>query len=159
MNTTNSILYYNIPGSPKIDSTRQYILQLLWLIFNNMFHLYLDPPVWHEPIIFSSSLSDGSTPGCKAIGAKSLDRGLGDVHTWPHSHYLMRPCNGVGGWPKMAVKVTSCVGAVQSQWSGEGRDWPLRPLYPPCLPTPFSPPHPYPALTSAWSFAIYPCSA
>ena len=32
------------------------------------------------------------------IGAKSLDRNLGDVHIWPHSHYLMRQCNGVGGW-------------------------------------------------------------
>ena len=49
-----------------------------------MFPLYLDPQVWHEPSIFSSSLSDGSRPGCKAIGAKSLDRDLGDVHTWPH---------------------------------------------------------------------------
>ena len=62
--------------------------------------------------IISSSLSDGPRPdmpsqsrssgqlGCKGTGAKSLDRDLGDVHTWPHSHYLMRPCNGVGGWEK-----------------------------------------------------------
>ena len=41
------------------------------------------------------------------IGAKSLDRDLGDVHTWPHSHYLMRPCNGVGGWVRLKY---SCVG-------------------------------------------------
>ena len=35
------------------------------------------------------------------IGAKSLDRDLGDVHTWPHSHYLTRQCNGVGGWVQL----------------------------------------------------------
>ena len=32
------------------------------------------------------------------LGAKSLDRDLGDVQTWPHSHYLMRQCDGLGGW-------------------------------------------------------------
>ena len=31
------------------------------------------------------------------IGAKSLDRDLGDIHIWPDSHFLMRHCNGVGG--------------------------------------------------------------
>ena len=33
-------------------------------------------------------------------GAKSLDHDLGDVHTWPHSYYLMRQYDGVGGWGK-----------------------------------------------------------
>ncbi len=32
------------------------------------------------------------------VGAESLDR---DVYTWSHSHYLMRQCNGVGGWGKV----------------------------------------------------------
>lgn len=31
------------------------------------------------------------------IGAKYQDRDLGDLHPWPHSHYLMRQCSGVGG--------------------------------------------------------------
>ena len=31
------------------------------------------------------------------IGTKSLDRDLDDVHTWPHSHYLVRQSDGVGG--------------------------------------------------------------
>ena len=49
-----------------------------------------------RPGIPSQSRSNGQL-GCKGIGAKSLDRDLGDVYTWPHSHYLVRPCNGVGG--------------------------------------------------------------
>ena len=60
-------------------------------------------------IIFSSlsvvrpNRVDGETaeqqrPAKVGIGAKSLDRDLGDVHAWPHSHYLMRQCDGVGGW-------------------------------------------------------------
>ena len=42
------------------------------------------------------------------IGAKSLDRGLGDVHTWPHSHYLMRLCNGMGGWVRLKYSLCRC---------------------------------------------------
>ena len=41
------------------------------------------------------------------IGAKSLDRDLGDVHTWPHSHYLMRQCDGVERWVRLQY---SCEG-------------------------------------------------
>ena len=44
------------------------------------------------------------------IGAKSLDRDLGDVHTWPHSHYLMRQCDRVGGWVRLKYSCES-VGA------------------------------------------------
>ncbi len=62
---------------------------------------HIQPPA----SINSPSLSDGPRPGKAEIngqlgcgtGAKSLDRDLGDVYTWPHSHYLMRLCNGVGG--------------------------------------------------------------
>ena len=42
------------------------------------------------------------------IGAKSLDRDLGDVHTWPHSHYLMRQCDGVGGWVRLNYRLCRC---------------------------------------------------
>ena len=45
----------------------------------------------------------GSLQRKVGIGAQSLDRDLGDLHTWPHSHYLMRPCSGVG-----AAKVQLC---------------------------------------------------
>ena len=42
------------------------------------------------------------------IGAKSLDRDLGDVHTWPHSHYLKRRYNGVDGWEKVRLRYKLC---------------------------------------------------
>ena len=42
------------------------------------------------------------------VGAKSLDRDRGDVHTWPHCHYLMRQCNGVSGWGKVQLKYKLC---------------------------------------------------
>ena len=45
--------------------------------------------------------------GC-GIGAKFLDRDLGDVHTWPHSHYLMRLCNGGGGWVRLKYSLCTC---------------------------------------------------
>ena len=47
------------------------------------------------------------------IGAKSLDCDLGDVHTWPHSHYLMCPCNEVSGWVRLKYSCvdTKCAGA------------------------------------------------
>ncbi len=60
--------------------------------------------------------------------AKSLDRDLGDVH---HSHYLMRQCDGVGGWVRLKY---SCEGvgakcaAGAKQRSDEKRDWRLYPL-------------------------------
>ena len=47
--------------------------------------------------------------GNKQLGAKSLDRDLGDVHTWPHSHYLMRPCDGVGA-AKIEAVDAKCAG-------------------------------------------------
>ena len=62
------------------------------------------------------------------IGAKSLDRDLGDVH---HSHYLMRQCDGIGGWVRLKY---SCKGvgakcaAGAKQRSDEKRDWRLHPL-------------------------------
>ncbi len=42
------------------------------------------------------------------IGAKSLDRDLGDVHTWPHSHYLKRQYNGVGGLETVRLRCKLC---------------------------------------------------
>ena len=44
------------------------------------------------------------------LGAKSLDcdRDLGDVHTWPHSHYLMRQCDGVGGCVQLKYRLCMC---------------------------------------------------
>ena len=42
------------------------------------------------------------------LGAKSPDRDLGDVHTWPHSHYLMRQCDGVGGWVQLKYRLCRC---------------------------------------------------
>ena len=44
------------------------------------------------------------------IGAKPLERDLGDVHTWPHSHYLMRQCNGVSARGEVRLN-TGCAGA------------------------------------------------
>lgn len=44
----------------------------------------------------------GKQPSCtlkSKVGAKSLDRNLGDLHTWPYSHYLIQQCNEVGGFP------------------------------------------------------------
>ena len=71
---------------------------------------------WGSSVI-SSSLSIGPRPGMLSqgreqqavslqrkvgiLGAKSLNRDLGDVHTWPHSYYLMRQCDGVGGWVRL----------------------------------------------------------
>ena len=73
----------------------------------------------------------------KQLGAKFPDRDFGDVHTWPHSHYLMRQCDGVGGWVQLKY---GCVGAgvdakmcrykkmrnmrVQNQESDEGKRLP-----------------------------------
>ena len=37
------------------------------------------------------------------VGAKSRDPG--DIHTWPHSHYLVRQCNGGGLVGKIAAAV------------------------------------------------------
>lgn len=42
------------------------------------------------------------------VGAKSLNRDLSDVHTWPNSHYLMRQCAEVGGWGKVQLKYRLC---------------------------------------------------
>ena len=50
----------------------------------------------------------GSNRQLACIGAKSLDRDLGDVHTWPHSHYLMRQCDGVGGWVQLKYRLCRC---------------------------------------------------
>ena len=75
-----------------------------------------------KPSIVSSSLEVAPRPGIPSQGleaarqwvqtvrAKSLDRDHGDVHIWPHSHYLMRQCNGVGGLGESAAKVR-CAGA------------------------------------------------
>ena len=87
--------------------------------------------------------------GC-GIGAKSLDRDLGDVHTWPHSHYLMRLCNGVSGWVGAAK-----VQLVQMQVRCESIIWwrkrlipfpSLSSMTPLCPFDPFCSPDPYPAL-------------
>ena len=73
--------------------------------------------------IISSSLSGGPSPGMPSqgreqqaaslqrkvgLGAKSLDRDLDDVHTWPYSRYLMRQCNGVGGWVQLKYRLCRC---------------------------------------------------
>ena len=41
------------------------------------------------------------------IEAKSLDLDLGNIYTWPHFHYLMRQCDGMGGWVRLKY---SCEG-------------------------------------------------
>ena len=38
-------------------------------------------------------------------GAKSLDLNLDDVNTWSHSHYVMRQCDGVGGWVQLKYRL------------------------------------------------------
>ena len=110
------------------------------------------------------------------LGAKSLDRALGGVHTWPHSHYLMRQCNGVGGWVQLKYRLCRCRCGwemcrykklrnvrVQNQQSDEGRDWCLHPLifsmapgsptpllsWSPYSPDPLTLLTPYPTLLSA----------
>ena len=42
------------------------------------------------------------------IGLKSLDRDLGDVHTWPHSHYLTRQRDGVAGKVRLKHRLCRC---------------------------------------------------
>ncbi len=42
------------------------------------------------------------------IGAKSLGRDLGDLHTCSHSHYSVRQSNGVGGWGKVRLRYKPC---------------------------------------------------
>ncbi len=96
------------------------------------------------------------------IGAKSLDRDLDDIHNWPHSYYLTRQCNGVGGWVRLKYSCvdvgTKCAGAKSTIW------WRKR-LVPPssfilhgpsASPDPLCSPDPYPAPISARSFSSYP---
>ncbi len=61
------------------------------------------------------------------------------VYTWHHTHYLMRQCDGVGGWGKERLKYRLCKVQVQNQRSDEGRDWHLHPPWPSGSPNPFSP--------------------
>ena len=63
------------------------------------------------------------------IGAKSLDRDLGDIHTWPHSQYLVRNCNGVGGWVRLQY---SCVGIGAKFAGAKSMIWWRKKLVPPC---------------------------
>ena len=72
---------------------------------------YEDLWLHYNSSIVSSSLSNGPRPGMPSkgweqqakvvVGAKSLDRDLSDVHTWPRSHYLMRQWDGVGAWVRL----------------------------------------------------------
>lgn len=40
------------------------------------------------------------------IGAKFLDRG--NVHIWPHSHYLIRKCDEMGRWVQLTYSLCRC---------------------------------------------------
>ena len=40
--------------------------------------------------------------------AKSLDCNLGNVHTCPHFHYLIRQCDGVDGWVRQKYRRRRC---------------------------------------------------
>ena len=109
------------------------------------------------------------------LGAKSLDRDrdLGDLHTWPHSYYLMRQCDGVGGWVQLKYRLCMCgCGCelcryknvkvrnvrVWNQQSDEGRNWRLHPLLSFGSPTPllsWSPCSPDPYLTPLFYSVLF----
>ena len=81
---------------------------------SHFWSLFLAHSRWSAMALIRMSIKDSCLPEVlnrkaesnEQLGAKSLDRDLGDVHTWPHSHYLKRQCHGVGGWVRLKY---SCV--------------------------------------------------
>ena len=66
---------------------------------DNLHSWIMLPHQWMKGVstgIISSSLFDRPSQAC---GRKAERNGqdLGDVHNWPHSHYLVRQCNEVDG--------------------------------------------------------------
>ena len=40
-------------------------------------------------------------------------------HTWPHSYYLARQCNGMGEWEKVRLKYKRCGCEISNLMEGE----------------------------------------
>ena len=91
--------------------------------------------------------------GC-GIKAKSPDHDVGDVHTWLHSHYLIRLGNGVGRWLRLKYSFADA-GAmhINKLIEKETDTFPsLSSVTLLCLFDPFCSPDPYPALNPFGSF-------